>query len=576
MNLSVEKALQVCGNNNRYQKLFYIAVALTWFSVDFISLSFPLLELMPNFTCRQQSGEWIECNEDTICKLPKEDFKTEVTYENILTDFNLECEKTFVILIGVIYTLGVVLGSFLASKFSDVLGRKPVLLICHFLFAFGALGMTFAPKIEILLGLLFFVGLSCAGGVLVSYLYISEVLAPGKRSIYGTLINASFSIAGIVYFLLFSYLKNWKYLAYLCVVTDIISGLLILSYFTESPRYLLAKGDYNKALKSLEKIAIKNGRRKDFIKYLESDIAMDLEKSDTEGDLTRIEESNSCKLNSEKSLPELGIDNSTQNINNTNFTQNYSEKSTLNETPKDSPFISQKSIDKYVKDINKEDNIIKQELIPKPRQERKEAPFKSLLKYKSLRANFLVCCFLWFAMAFTYYGISMGLKQNKKEIFTSGYVVYGAEGISYMITGIMISTAFFGRVGSIKIMMFIAAASTCAYFFVRKFEMELYDNICLFLARFGITGIYSIMYTYSTEIYPTTIRAKGLGVNTLFARFAAILVPIVVELFNPFLMYTTVCLIAFLLSFFLPETYGKEMEDEILEERFRQKIYVEN
>ena len=117
---------------------------------------------------------------------------------------------------------------------------------------------------------------------MVSYLYIYEVLATNKRSIYGTLINASFSIAGILYFTLFNYFKNWKYLAYMCVVTDIISGLLILTYFTESPRYLLSKGQTEKALKSLSKIAKRNGKSKDFYKYLASDISMDMDKSESD------------------------------------------------------------------------------------------------------------------------------------------------------------------------------------------------------------------------------------------------------------------------------------------------------
>ena len=50
----------------------------------------------------------------------------------------------------------------------------------------------------------------------------------------------------------------------------------------------------------------------------------------------------------------------------------------------------------------------------------KEAGFLSLLKYKSIRYSFLICCFLWFTMAFTYYGISMGIKNNKSSVFSDG------------------------------------------------------------------------------------------------------------------------------------------------------------
>jgi MFS family permease len=594
MKLSVDKALQVCGNNNRYQKLFYIAVALTWFSVDFVSISFPLLALEPTYQCKDYNGVWKEnCKMEDICsgKIPKEDFKRILQFDNIISDFNLECERTFVMMIGVIYTIGVVMGAFLASKFADILGRKPVLLICQFLFFCGAISMTFAPSIYFILGILFFIGISCAGGTMVSFLYIYEVLAPNKRSIYGTLINSAFAIAGIIYFTVFKYMKNWKYLAYVCITADVIAGLLILTYFTESPRFLMSKGQTEKALKALSKIAKKNGKSKDFYKYLVSDVSESGSKRNSTENFEETTENTNGFLSSQDNTDKSEIcvnldrtttlDKTTQNINN-----NFHSTLISNTTMADSPTLSQKKIEKIARGLDDNEEAISQisvgknsssdPLINSQGGSTKEAPFSALIKYKSLRKNFIICNFLWFAMAFTYYGISMGLKNSKEEVFVDGYVVYGAEGISYMIVGIILSVPFFGRVRSLYIMLMLCSISTCGYFFIKLFEIEPYDKILLFLARFSITAIFSIMYTYSTEVYPTVIRAKGLGINTLFARFAAILVPVVVDLINPFLIYSTVCFIGFFLALMLPETFGKELEDEIQEEKLSKKVYIEN
>lgn len=595
MKLSVDKALQVCGNNNRYQKLFYIAVALTWFSVDFVSIAFPLLALEPSYQCKDSTGVWTEnCKVEDICsgKIPKEDFKRIFQFDNLISDFNLDCEKTFTMMIGVIYTIGVVLGAFLASKFSDILGRKPVLLICQFLFFCGAISMTFAPSIYIILGVLFIIGISCAGAM-VSFLYIYEVLAPSKRSIYGTLINSAFAIAGIIYFTVFKYMKNWRYLAYICIVADLVAVVLILTYFTESPRFLMSKGKTHKALKALSKIAMKNGKSEDFKKYLVSDVCEAGSKRNSTENYEEQEpaENKNGYLSSQDNIDNseicvnldgtTNLDKTTQNINN-----NFHSTLLSNTTMADSPTLSQKNIEKIARGLDNSEETISQisvgknssndPLINPQAGTDKEAPFSALIKYKSLRKNFLICNFLWFAMAFTYYGISMGLKNSKEEVFIDGYVVYCAEGISYMIVGIILSNSFFGRVRSLYIMLMICSISTCAYYFIKLFEIEPYDKILLFLARFSITAIYSIMYTYSTEVYPTVIRAKGLGINTLFARFAAMLVPILVDLINPFLIYSSVCLIGFLLALMLPETFGKELEDEIQEEKLSKKVYLEN
>jgi MFS family permease len=572
MKLSVEKALQFCGNNNRYQKLFFIAVALTWFSVDFVSISFPLLELMPDFQCKNEKGIFKDCDAETFCKLTDpNDYKIGITYANILTDQELYCQKTFVILIGVIYTLGILLGAILSSKYSDILGRKPVLLLCQFLFACGAFAITFAPNVYFVLGILFFIGISSAGGTMVSFLYIYEILAPNKRSLYGTLINSSFAIAGMIYFTLFKYLKNWRYIAWLSCCTDIIAGLLILTYFTESPRYLLSKGETEKALKALYKIAKRNGKGKDFYKYLVSDLT--IQDDDRSKSPHYVVNPDNC--HSSSSTTETFIHNDTTGnskigpydhsngespkinykINMEEVARSLRREENNKSTGKDQPFLLDES-----NTFNNEKPI---------REAKKEPGFLALVKYKSLRHSFLTCNLLWFIGAFTYYGISLDLKKDKDDVFISGYIVYGAEGISYMITGIIMSIAFFGRVRSLTIMFFLTAISTLSYFIFRYFNLMPYDKIMLFMARFSITSITSLMYTYSTEVYPTVIRAKGLGINTLFARFAVILVPIIVELIDPYLIFAVMCLFGLFFTFNLPETFGKELEDEIFEEKSR-------
>ena len=86
------------------------------------------------------------------------------------------------------------------------------------------------------------------------------------------------------------------------------------------------------------------------------------------------------------------------------------------------------------------------------------------------------------------------------------------------------------------------------------------------------------MYTYSTEIYPTSIRAKGLGLNSFCARLSSILVPIIIEkIDNPFNIFSIMCFFSFFFTFSLPETNNKELEDEILEERtmFNKKISLD-
>jgi len=451
--------------------------------------------------------------------------------------------------IGVIYTLGIFLGAFLGSKLSDFFGRKLMLLVFSFLFCCASLSLTFVPNVIIMLGVLFIIGISCAGGTMISFVYVNELLSPQKRSIYGTLINSSFAIAGLIYFSCFQFINNWRLICYIAIIVNVISGLIVLIYLVESPRYLFSKGYYRKSLTCLYKISYKNNKDKEFYRFLvDSTISV----ADKSGDIdystndssheieSKSSQSNKLKYKIKKLIKECRIESDESN--------------------------GQKGSEPL---INKGDLAFKKN---------EQASFKSLFKYASIRKNFLSCCFIWFATCLSYYGLSFGLKNFYGDVFTNGYVVYCAEGISYMITGIVISIPSLGRKYSLIMMSSIASTSFVLYFFFEK--VDLINTIIIFFARFGVTSMYSIMYIISTEIYPTIIRAKGLGLNTVCARIGGILVPILVEKLNPkstMVLFSTICFISLLVSFYLSETFNKELEDDIQEEKIKEgkKILVD-
>jgi MFS family permease len=556
MRLNVEKALQVCGNNHKYQKIVFLVVVGIWFSVDFVSISFPLLEIQPKFMCMDKGLPYYSCKDEEACKMPGQ-FEVEKIYGNIVADFDLYCNKLSVMMVGIAYTIGNCLGAFIASKVSDYLGRKFFLIVLSFLFSCSSLASTFAPNVYFLFGLLFLIGLSSAGSVMISFMYVSEILSPQKRSIYGTLINSSFSIAGLIYFACFQFINNWRIISYIAVTVNILSGITILIFMVESPRYLNSMGKYKKCLASLNKISFKNGKEKEFYRFLLDSNIITYEKNDIYDYSTNNDSSNEndYRLQSRGKL-------------------NLKIKKMIKECKIESDDFNPKSVEPLLGKVEGSSNALP--ITPTASKKVEMGSFKSLFKFSSLRSNFLICCFIWMATCYSYYGLSLGLKNFYGDVFTNGYVVYCAEGISYMITGIIISIPFFGRKKTLLLMACITCISFLLYYFFEDYQP--YNTILIFFARFGVTSMYSIMYILSTEIYPTIVRAKGLGLNTLCARIGSIMVPVLAEIIKPsnlnMIVFSSVCFISMLLSVFLPETFNKELEDEIQEEKTKvtQKI----
>lgn len=549
---NIDKAIHACGNNNIYQFILYICVALTWFSVDFVSISFPLLELIPNFECLQ-FGIYVECDHERVCLNPYQEHRPIIVYANILTDYELWCRKFHVMLIGVCYTVGILFGSLLGSKLSDRIGRKPVMLGSLLLFMSCGLLLTLNLSLIVSLVLLFFIGISSSGGTMSSYLMINEVISSRKRTLYGALVNACFALAGFSYFTLFYYLKNWKYIVYISAGSAFLTAIILIFYFVESPRFLYSKpGKREKTIQALETIASRNNRLNKLRDYLQTySFEFGSPKSNEVVDSFNISKSSS-EIDNGKPFNLNEDDTITKNNSNEiDSTLKYtnSNASTGNN------FNEQKDNNSNNKHNNKENSAALDNVY---------YGIRSLFKYKSVRSNFLICCLMWFTLCFIYYGLSMDIKKDPDTVFSNGFVIYVAESISYGLTGLIMGTKLMGRTKTLTLMMLITCVVSTMFYFV-EWESDILDKISLFTMRFAITATYLIMYTYSTEIYPTVIRALGLGINAVSGRIAACLVPVIIDLYTPYLIFGVMSFVAFVFSFFLPETRGKELEEEVME-----------
>ncbi len=730
MKFNVEDAFITAGNKHLYQKIALFSILFIWFSIDFVSLIFPLFELEPKYECKI-NDEFTKCEKNIACDLSPERVNRIIEYRNILTDYNIDCNKVELIFVGVSYTMGILLGSFLASIFSDIFGRKPVLLISEIIFFLSATLLINSPNYIFIVISLFFCGVACSGGTIISFLYINEVLCKEKRSIYGVSISVFFALAGLLYFFCFQHIKNWIYLTNISMGLDLISFFLILFYFVESPRFFYSRNKYSKSLRALYSISIINNKKREFEYFIKKNYIFFLqgknkdfyfdefgiksininhrnpkesyyskdnssyntideivhennkcqkdknetkEKNDTttknkdlvvsifeinkynideyiileELNLEEIfifledyekeflnlldyentskkEERNNSRnkiykkyedntqfknlvnkeysksVNDRTVLSYIGnkketlLDNEHRNKirNNISITKNNDMENDANFTkeefysfnniPENDILVNINSTNMTIGEIinnNKllekkkllsleniqTDKNLNRELSLKLKKDCNSSSYFSLLRYKSIRYKFLICNLIWFTYAFSYYGISFYIKNGKDEVFEDGYIVYSAEIISLIISFFIMSSSYFGRVRTINIMMIISGFSTLSFYLMKKYNIEYYDKIPLFLSRFSITGINSTMYTYSTEFYPTIIRAKGLGINIFFARIACCFVPIVIDLIdNPFLIFSILCFFTSIFTFFLSETLNKELEDEISE-----------
>ncbi|KAK3084065.1 hypothetical protein FSP39_007577 [Pinctada imbricata] len=203
------------------------------------------------------------------------------------------------------------------------------------------------------------------------------------------------------------------------------------------------------------------------------------------------------------------------------------------------------------------------------------------------RKTTLLLWIIWLVSAFSYYGIVL----MTTELFETSDGCHGSnvkkadpcfvkcEGLTtsdYVDLTWTTFAEFPGLFVTVFTIEKIGRRFTMAFEFFVFTVFVLLSNICtsrpvltffLFVARAFISGAFQAAYVYTPEVYPTSMRAIGLGSCSGMARVGAIVTPFVAQVmlressYLAISTYGVMALIATVISIILPiETKGKEMK----------------
>ena len=170
----------------------------------------------------------------------------------------------------------------------------------------------------------------------------------------------------------------------------------------------------------------------------------------------------------------------------------------------------------------------------------------------------------------TYYGLSL----NTGDLPGSVYVNFISSGLieipGYIITVPMLE--YWGRKPSVILMWLLGGAGCILSGIIPQTpDTEIFIVILAMIGKISVAAAFAVIYNYTTEVFPTTIRHTATGLCSLFSRIGAMAAPQVHLLSNygphwiPIVIYGAFALAAAALDFFLPETRGQPMAENIPE-----------
>lgn len=116
----------------------------------------------------------------------------------------------------------------------------------------------------------------------------------------------------------------------------------------------------------------------------------------------------------------------------------------------------------------------------------------------------------------------------------------------------------------IGIVSFAVAGIAClAYPFISDHVIPAY--IFVMFGKLGAGSAFQLVMLWTTELFPTAVRGTAFGFSNVFGRIGGIIAPVISSIIPLWfmLLFGVISLVCCIISFFLNETRGMELEDHI-------------
>ncbi|KAI6649164.1 Synaptic vesicle 2-related protein isoform X1 [Oopsacas minuta] len=429
-------------------------------------------------------------------------------------------------MITTVVFIGMMLGSPPFGILSDRYGRRRTLWLSSFFVVYFGLMTSLVPTYAWLLVVRFCVG-GCISASPQAVTYYSEFLPIRFRSPCIVMLEFAWAVGSCFEALLALLVMDtlgWRYL----VGFSAIPILLVLFYFPfvpDSPRYLLASNEPERAYKVLVAAAKQNCRqlppgqlvahKRDMSTGEEAPIL------DTESDET---EEDSSAPTAPISLPKIG--------QRGNFLELFSKEYFL---------------------------------------------------------TTLILLIVWFGSGFGYYGAVLVTTElfvydnhcgitNATNTPNTCKVLTSEDYLEFLVTSIaefpgLFATLLLSDLIGRKLTMTSEFGLSAVFYFLlllcTGFNDKIIKTVFLFAIRGCITGAFQAAYVYTPEAYPTRIRASALALCSTMARVGAIITPFIATVllkenfYATIFVYAGVAIASAVASFLLPfETKGRNLGDE--------------
>jgi MFS family permease len=195
------------------------------------------------------------------------------------------------------------------------------------------------------------------------------------------------------------------------------------------------------------------------------------------------------------------------------------------------------------------------------KEKTKALNFIDIIQCKSVRTKIICLIIIWFSSGACFYGLILNIEHLGGNMFVDSILTFSAEMTAELLSGWFAD--IYGRKVVLEVGNIMGGISFIIYEMIEKSPLK---TALIFSTSFGFSSVFNVIYIYSPEAIPTSIRSTIMGLLYFSSRIGAMIVPGLLRFINhPPIFFGMLALVSAYLSTFLEETLGADLPDELIE-----------